>query len=412
MSAMPAFDDDSSERFSLIEMDPIPGQGCKRCDAKVQLNAELLCRNCHQAITAATAPAIVEVAETDDEPPDMFADVAPSTLVGDLTAIATQGAANAAVQGAGSLRGGQLAGVGFTSRDGYITALRNRVKGGTYQEYVNILRTRYGMTSGDITKLGLPGPMAESTLPVGKGIVHTPAGPSIFDRPKTERTFVVGPKPAEVERAPDVSMSARELVAGAVAEGHHAILAWEGTSGMTRGELVAALQTIGREAWAPKAPNARAQAGTAIAALGKGGLDVKALRKGGSVAGADLASGEHVWTVGRIGHGAKVGDAYGSIVCRFKLSGTTLTFEGDNALGNPVVAEFQARMSSELFKSSDITSWLSRTLRWQLDGVKFGALGWLVPAKHVAAAKQLTEAIGRAGFGTGWVHGLPVAMSD
>jgi hypothetical protein len=78
----------------------------------------------------------------------------------------------------------------------------------------------------------------------------------------------------------------------------------------------------------------------------------------------------------------------------------------------PVLATFAARMAAEQYKSSDVTSWLSRTLRWKLDAVRFGALGWLVPAAHVAAATKLCQAIQGAGFGGGWVTGLPVATSD
>lgn len=389
-------EDDAATRFELLEMDTAP----------------------EPRVTRAPGPKAVQV-----EPPQTQEDVVPqfgvapdetpaTDLVSNLVAIGSEGAANASVQGASLVDGGaELPFVGFRTQDGYIAAIRNGVKAATHVEYLRILRETYRLSGTALAKLNLPGPMAETVLPESPGIVHMPTGPSVFDRPRAQRAFVIAPK-AEVERAPNVSMSARELVAGAAAEGHHAIIAWEGTSGMLRGELVAALTEIGRQDWAPKAPNARAQAGSAIAGLGKAGLHVKALRKGSSVAGADLASGEHIWTVGRVDHMSQIGAKYGECIVRFKLSGAELTFDGEAILANPVIADFQARMSSELFKSSDITGWLSRTLRDKLDGVRFGALGWLVPARHVAAAKQLTEAVGHAGFGLGWVHGLPVATSD
>lgn len=423
MNAMPPIEAQDINHFDLIEMDrPSKAAPDERADSiELDLSSPRLqsCATCKQIRPVNEQSVCQDCYQTADMDFGVPEDIAPNTptyqspgidATASLAAIAAESTGNAATQTARQA-GSALEFVGFSNREGYIQAIRNGVPNHTYQSYMTTLRANYGMTSSDIAKLGLPGPMAVTTLPEGPGVVHAPTGPSIFDRPKPERAFVVGPKTEAPERL-HVAVSSRELVAGAVAEGHHAIVAWEGTSGMTRGELVAALTGIGRESWAPKAPNARAQAGSAIAALGKGGLDVKALRKGSSVTGADLASGEHVWTVGRIGHSANIGDAYGSVVVRFKLSGAELTFEGDAMLATPVLAEFQARMSSELFKSSDVTSWLCRTIRGLLDGVRFGALGWLVPARHVDVAKQLTEAVGAAGFGSGWVHGLPVATSD
>jgi hypothetical protein len=329
-----------------------------------------------------------------------------TTLQQDLTAIAAGGAANAAVTGIGSQRTGEMRGVGFSTRDGYITAIRNGVPGHTYQQYLTALRTSYGMTSADIAALSLPGPMAVTALPDGPGIKHAPTGPSVFDLPRAQRAFVVAPTEAPVDR-PDATMSSKELVAGAVAEGHHAIVAWSGTSGMTRGALLEALTAIGRQEWAPRAPNARAQAGSAISGLGRSGLHVRSQRKG-----TEATAGEHTWTVGAVNHTGGVGSQYGIVEVRFKLTGDKLTFEGSQGVGSSVVADFSARMAAELYKSSDVTSWLARTLRWKLDGVRFGALGWLVPAKHVAAAEELCKAVQGAGFGSDWVTGLPVATSD
>jgi hypothetical protein len=364
-----------------------------------------VCPSCQGAAPAPITP-VAEITADDDFGPV----AAPTTLVQDLTEIATQGAANAAVTGIGSMAGGQLRGVGFSTAEGYITAIRNGVPAHTHSMYLGILRGPYHMSEADLAALNLPGPMALPVLPISPGIVHVPTGPSIFDQPRAQRAFVVGPSAAEQEAPARISITSTELIAGALAEGHHAIVAWEGTSGMTRGALVEALTAIGRADWAPKAPNARAQAGSAINALASGGLLVRALRKGSSE--NDLVVGEHVWTCGRVNHTGSVGSNYGEVTVKFKLSGSTLTFEGPPNVGASVVAAFEARMAAEQYKSSDVTSWLSRTMRWQLDGVRFGALGWIVPARHVAAAKQLTEAVAAAGFGTGWVHGLPVATSD
>lgn len=446
MTAMPDLTTDDVNRFDLLEMDnptahrttaqepeespimldlvdDVRNPTCIACSRKRPVDERALCQECaatdlraaaeldnefgaapEEIAGEATAPTVALAAVVEAPAPETQ-----ETVVPEFAAIAAESTSNAATAGIGSMRGGQLRGGGFSNREGYITAIRNGVRGPTHASYLTTLRTQYGMTTADLAALNLPGPMVESTLPVGPGIVHTPTGPGIFDRPRSERAFVVGPKEAPIERL-DVAMTSKDLVAGAVAEGHHAIVAWEGSSGMTRGDLVGALAKIGREAWSPKAPNARAQAGSAIATLSRQGLAIKPLHKG--TEGSDLAAGEHAWTVGRVAHASAIGDELGKVVCRFKLSGSTLSYTGDAKLGDPVIAAFGARMASEIFKSGDVTSWLSRTIRWNLDGVRFGALGWLVPARNVEAAKQLCEAVRGAGFGSGWVTGLPVATSD
>jgi hypothetical protein len=401
--------DDTAARFELLEMDSPP---VRPVTPPPVVNAEL-------------APALEDVAATDfGVPADELVDIAPATphyqgagisaLAADLTAIATQGAVNAAVQSAAAADGaGRLPYVGFRTQDGYITAIRNGVAADVHAEYMGILRTKFKLSGSALAKLNLPGPqLAKVTaLPVGEGIKHVPTGPSIFERPKAERAFVVGPKAEQQETTIRRAVTGKELIAGAVAEGHHAIVAWEGTSGLLRGALVGALASINREAWTPSAPNARAQAGSAISALSRGGLHVKPLRKG-SVANNGMASGEHTWTVGRVNHAGQVGEEYGNVVVRFKLAGDVLSYEGNAQIAEPVLATFAARMAAEQYKSGDVTSWLARTIRWRLDGVRFGALGWLVPAANVAAATELCKAVQDAGFGSGWVTGLPVATSD
>lgn len=410
----------------VIELDLAPSRGettrCLQCKIDgVAVDEQSICQSCRNLVPHAVANTIAET--QDDIVPEFGSDPPADSLAAlaaDLNQASALATANAAVVGAAAADGGgRLPGVGFRTQDGYIAAINNGVPAHTHAEYVAVLKNRFKLSSTAIAKLNLAPPIKPTVLPEGKGIKHVPTGPSIFDKPKDERAFVVGPASAAVQTKLEkqkqveatVGKFKSELIAGAVAEGHHAIVAWEGTSGMQRSELEAALKGISREAWTPGAPNARAQAGSAIAALGRGGLHVKPLRKG-SVADSGLASGEHTWTVGRVSHTGKVGDEYGEVIVRFKLSGTTLTYEGDATIAEPVVATFAARMAAEQFKSSDVTGWLSRTIRWKLDGVRFGALGWLVPAANVGAAAELCKAVQSAGFGSGWVTGLPVATSD
>lgn len=337
------------------------------------------------------------------------ADVAPDAPDVDvvaLNAIAQESASNANVGTIGSIAGGQLRGVGFSAAEGYIDAMRRGVPAATYSSYETTLRTRYDYTTAMIVALNLTGPMQPSVLPVGPGIVHTSTGPSVFDGP---RPFVVGPKATE-DTSERVEFRAGELIAGAVAGGQHALFAWVGTSGITRGKIVAALESIGRLDWAPEVPNARAQAAAAVEVLSRRGFDV--------TKNPCTVAGEHHWVVGQVNHQGAVGDNYGAIKLTIKLTGDVLTFDagGDNAsaeIGASVVAVYNARLATEQYKSCHLTKWLVDTLRVTLRAVKLGAMGWLVPHKHVAAAQSLCVAVQKAGFGKGWhLPALPVATCD
>lgn len=374
---------------STVELDMADrGMSCVNCGCSGPIDERGKCVSCSGQLAAEiSATYAVPVAE----------------LARDLTAIATQGAANAAVAGIGSMRGGQLRGVGFSSRDGYLTAIRNGVPAHTYQSYVQTLRSQYGMTSADIAALNLPGPMAPTALPVGAGIKHAPTGPSIFDQPRAERAFVVGPT-AEQAPAELVTLKHGDIVAGAVAEGNGALVGWNGTSGVTRGVLLSCLASAGLEDWAPRAASPHAHAGEVVGKRNQLGMVVRKA--------PTTTNGVKRWTIGRVYHARIVGASMGDIELRVKLEGDELTYEGSAQLGEPLVGEFNARMASEVYKSSDLTAWLAGTLRDKLRAVRFG-VGWYVPARHATKAGLLCRAVADAGFGTDWIlPALPVATSS
>lgn len=294
-----------------------------------------------------------------------------TTLTDDLQAIAAVGTANAAVHGIGSMQGGQMRGVGFTTREGYITAIRNGVPSHTYHSYLTTLRSSYGMTSADIARLNLPGPM------------------------------VVGPTQEQPDKAPVLAMASTDMIAGAVAEGHGAIVSWGGTQ-TTRGAIVQVLEAVGLPEWAPRAASPEAHAGDTIERLNQSGYVVRK-------APAKVA-GERNWTVASIRHHGSVGDSAGDVVCSFRLVGDVLTYSGPAKMGDSVLETFAGRVAAERYKASDITTWLGRCLRGNLRATRFG-LGWYVPQRHVKVATELCEALSKV-FGSDWITGLPVASSD
>jgi hypothetical protein len=371
-----------------IELDLVDSRRptCLQCKLARPVNERSICQACSNMVPHVVASTVAES----------------TTLVADLAAIAQQGLSNASVQGIGSLRGGQLRMVGFSTAEGYITAIRNGVPARTHAEYIVQLRTRFGLNTAALESLRLPGPMAVTALPVGEGIAHTPTGPSIFDKPKAERAFVVGPKDT-TEIAPSVKLEHGSMVAGAVAEGHGVLVGWSGKGKLTRGALVEAIASA--EAKAPLAASARAQAGRVMSTLTGLGFVVRVARE-------NKAVGTTMWTVGKVNHKSLVGSELGSVEMRVTLNANgELATEGNVALGERVRTEYQLALDSEIYQAADITGWLGRTLMLTYSAVRFG-VGWYVPACHADAAGKLCAAVA-AVWGTDWiVPALPVATSD
>lgn len=433
MSAMP----DPEDHFSFLELDSPTGlrgadapeavetieldltdtkdPHCLVCNERGPVNERSVCQSCASVDVRSVNADPEDLENMFGATSDLEVSTAPEVTFGSIVA---ESSANAATQASGSIAAGTMAGVGFTTRDGYIQALRNGVKAATYQSYLQTLRAQYGMTTADINALQLPPPMAEVELPVGAGVVHNAEGTgqglmdAVREARDRKRGLIVGPK-TEEERAaaPRLSMKPSEMLAGFDETASHVCIAWSGTSDMTRGALLAALEQIDRKGWAPKAPEAKAQAGKAIAGLGRNGLHVKSQRKSGIK--TNLKSGEHIWTCGKVDHTGAVGDTYGTTTIRFKLVGNELSFDAiaDDgvcaSLAQGVVTAFNARMASEILPTGRITGWLRSVLRTEMDAVGFGAMGYVVPKKYAADAVKFCEAIAEV-FGADWVIGMPM----
>lgn len=407
------------EFYNMIEMDPLPsapstrstvkatdsapvvldmtspGQTCVDCDYAGLVNESGRCEHC--ATTVELAP------------------VGPvPALVADLTVIAQQGAANAATHGIGSMQGGQLAGVGFTSRDGYLQAIRNGVPPRTHALYLTTLQVRYGMTTADLAAHALPGPMAATVaLPVGEGIKHVPAGPSIFDRPAAARGFKVGDA-GEMTVLKPADLNESKLVGVVNSAGHGCVIAWHGRSSMQRGALKLALEAIGALDHLPKATSARAQAGRAVEMLNRAGYVVRADRRPTVITpGSTPVTWTSRFLIAAVNHSGDDGDAFGRVVATATLTDDTLVVTGKDSIVAEVTAGYQRRIDEEIYQSSDITSWLGGVLRRHCDAIAFGALGWYVPPQHMEFANRLCEAVRGTRWGVGWVlPGLPVTDSD
>ena len=407
MSAMPEALDIEMDcticgRFSNAVVCPVCAAARGDHAAAQMLGTEQWTAVVREAIPMPAEPVSEFGAAPEDLPP------VDTTLVQELTTIATQGMANAAVQGAGSMRGGQLASVGYKTAAGYITAIQNGVVPRTHALYLETLRSRFGVTTADIAALNLRGPMTMSDLPTSANpIVHTPTGPGIFDRPRAERTFVVGPKADSGEAAVSVKLEHGQLIAGAM-EGTGVLVGWSGAGSITRGAILKALEGVPR-VLPPRQTSAKAHAGRVMDRLTREGMVVRVAR------GLDHVKGSSRWTVGQINHASAVGGSLGQTTMTVVLNNTSgaLTIDGGGALADKIQVDYRALVDAELYQSGDITSWLSGALRYYFDAVRFGALGLYVPARHAAAAAALCKAVADVGFGTDWVlPALPIATTD
>lgn len=253
------------------------------------------------------------------------------------------------------------------------------------------------------------------------GQEHADSGASlgIFARPAAERRFIVGQgtQESQAEVLRPGKLTSGEVVAGAVAEGHGVLVGWHGDRQITRAVLLEALTGIGREAWAPKPKDARAQAGRAMAAAGSS-YHVKADRKGAVTRneGANV-SGQHTWRLGQIDNMGQPGDAYGRTVLLMTLEPDgRLHGAGDQVISGRIVADYADRCARELYASADLTAWLSGILSAHCGGVDY-AVGWYIPAKHRDAAIALCNAVSATGWGNSWLGSkerpaLPIATCD
>src|SRR5262249_27545143 len=155
-------------------------------------------------------------------------------------------------------------------------------------------------------------------------------------------------------------LEAGQVVGGAVAEGHGVLVGWHGDRQITRAVLLEALRRIGREDWAPKPKDARAQAGRAMAAAGAA-YHVQADPKGAitSHQGGNT-SGQHRWRLGQIDSMGQPGDAYGRTVLVMTLEPDgRLHGAGLQHLAQLIIDDYTARCAQELYTSADLTQWLA-----------------------------------------------------
>jgi hypothetical protein len=200
-----------------------------------------------------------------------------------------------------------------------------------------------------------------------------------------------------------------QAVAGLAVAGMGELFAWRGRGDITNQRM----RALGEEHGIPRdwmlAPeSAKAQAARSVKLLAAKGIVISVINKSEELERNASAEEEmnfiSRWTVGRVDHRAKPGEALGNatLVATLERDGT-LTLEGNDESVRKVREEFDRRMADEVHRSTDITGWLATTLRFRLGAVEYGALGWYVPHQSVAMARRLADMLATAGWGEGWV---------
>lgn len=288
----------------------------------------------------------------------------------DFADIAAESSANASVASAGSLNAGSMAYVGFTTAEGYVTALAHGVKQATADSYKSTLRSRYGYTDEQIAALTVS-IIPESDLPVGPGIVHMPTGPSIFDLPRAQRTGLPVAQAEPATPAVVAAITPGTLIANLLRDRNGKIFstgrADRRATHRSRAELVAALATVERTDLAPRIKTNKAQFGEVMRGLNAPGLRMRAwnvtrrdVQKQGQEWPEDLASR---WCVGVLDGTDALGSLGEKVLIADLLETNEIRFTGGNdAMRQKVSEAFTARIGDQVYNATDLLNWFRRVM--------------------------------------------------
>jgi hypothetical protein len=325
------------------------------------------------------------------EAPASVASPAPSsgTFLEALTAASFEGATNATTQASGSLASGTMAGVGFTTAQGYVQALANGVKRATADSYLATLASRYSYTSSALAALTVTIIDESNTLPEGLGIVHEASGPSIFEQRRAERLVAAQHVRATADAA--TVAFAQRLTTSASDEGAWWEIGWDGHGSITRGEILAVCGI------APEPKALETQLGRTCDSL-KGTHDCSLVTPPAGI--------KRRWQIGRgRQHAAFIGAEYGRVLAIVDmLPDGSLRWEGDSAICEEVRTKYDELCTAEVFRAGDVTAWLSQQLRYRF-GARKQAHNFLVPPDRREAARELCAKLASVWARGSWVYG-------
>lgn len=431
----PANPADASGAPALDLIDDVKAPRCVDCSERRPVNDDGVCQLCfgkraHDAVAARAHDVVAS------RTPDSFADIVENA------------ATNAAAQMLGDMaRGRASLGVGYTSAEGYIEALRRGAARQTVEEYARTLRgtykrkvdvsfsgNRYTISIDEGKSTHTTFDAALLTLQSGDGssgadshandegiaklkresAARKAAAAALKAKQKSEQTMTSAPV---VEDVQPVKLVHGQLVAGAAADGHGVLIGWTGSGDMTRAEMLARLDgaKLPRE-WAFDAKDPAVQLTRAVRTVAGGRYNVEQeKKKDAQVVETREWSSRWMLVTRSLDGGAKVGEKYGDIALVVTLytdkPEPELVFDNgaDVGLVEAVRQEFAARIGAERYVASDITRWLAMTLKTRCHAVRYGG-NWYVPRAHRVTAESLVAAFKT--WGADWMDPpLPIATT-
>lgn len=328
------------------------------------------------------------------------------TLESALGAVSSEASDNASVTSAGSLAGGQLAGVGFTSAAGYVTALANGVKAATAESYKRTLRSRYHYTDEQIAMLQvtiIPEGTGPTSAGISNGIANSDAGIAAI-KARTAALKAPSASEQEAKRKADQAEAERKaiLIAGLVASGRGLIVspghALRGrNSNVSREAFLDALGTIGMRKLAPRVKTSAAQFGEVMRGLSSSGLRAWAVTRKESARNGEAWPQDVVsrWIVGTLDGSGSLGSLGEKLLIAELLRDNTVRFTGGSAeLRESVTGAFTVRVAEQSYDAGDLLTWMRDTLADEYHAMEYGGF-MFVPGtdEHTRAVEDLLGAV-------------------
>lgn len=307
----------------------------------------------------------------------------------------------------GSLADGSMRGVGFSTAQGYATALANGVKAATAESYKATLRSTYNYTDDQIAALTIT-IIPESTLPSGAGITVEATGPSVFEQRRIALGLAPNARiPANMRPGARVATPEATPVAPPRIEGvlpREAVLANLANEGSgvyfsagradrrkTHNKLADMVTALGPEFQdlAPRVKSSKAQFGEVMRGI-KNAYDRHSTIHAWNVTRADVQRKQQSWPADLASRwcvGLRDGsDQLGTLgekvlVADLLVDGTIRFVGGTDETRARVIGEFDAKVGGAVFNSTDLLAWLRRTLESEFHAIE--TVGrYYIPGNH------------------------------
>jgi hypothetical protein len=303
----------------------------------------------------------------------------------------------------GSLANGTMRGVGFSSADGYVTALANGVKRATADGYLATLRGSYGYTDAQIAALTvtiIPEAAPGSRPALAHEIRTIRPDVNAADMTPAERRALWSLTPGQLREREAAKKSNEEALTrlisltakksgsivslGAARHGATATLA----------ECEQAVTAIGRKDLAPRAKSAKAQFGDIMGRFSRGGLKAWAARRSQTESWpAEVVSR---WIVGALDGSGNLGSLGEKQIVAELLRDGQIRFTGGSAEQRErVQTEYQLRRNEQTLDATDLRDWIVTTIEREWHAATW-ASNYFVPgsAEDHAPLHAFIKAIG------------------